>query len=475
MFRKKQVLEVQFAEAVPKAFGKIQTGLEIYLVNQLKLRGWSVDKKLVKDTMSHLISNVDLDGNSVDKARVLVEFLKAKPELMEVFCKAVRIKVALMTQEGMPADALKLIKNLKVYGIQAVYIDQQPPPPKEFVNMANDFVLLCNTLDEKPAEVDEDWARRLWEPEPQAPFVAPPAPRAAPNFASMGDAPTGGQVDSPFHSMGDSPTMPPQEDFAESTNAETLPALDNRYWFKEMIGRGTFGQVFKAWDEKLARMVAVKRCSLDGFHRDVFSEVLKEARAAAGLNHPGIVHVYDVQSDNAGCYIIMELVEGRSLRRHLQEERRFDEARALRIIMSACLAVDHAHQQGVVHRDLKPENILLTGDDGAVKVVDFGLARFAHEEQATRSGNAAGTLMYMAPEQLSNFNRAAEPADIFSLGKILFEMLSGYAPLSVDLSLLQTDQKVRGLVEKASRMDPAARYPSVKAMLGDLAQLRGTL
>jgi hypothetical protein len=163
MFRKKQVLEVQFAEAVPKAFGKIQTGLEIYLVNQLKLRGWSVDKKLVKDTMSHLISNVDLDGNSVDKARVLVEFLKAKPELMEVFCKAVRIKVALMTQEGMPADALKLIKNLKVYGIQAVYIDQQPPPPKEFVNMANDFVLLCNTLDEKPAEVDEDWARRLWE------------------------------------------------------------------------------------------------------------------------------------------------------------------------------------------------------------------------------------------------------------------------------------------------------------------------
>jgi tRNA A-37 threonylcarbamoyl transferase component Bud32 len=217
--------------------------------------------------------------------------------------------------------------------------------------------------------------------------------------------------------------------------------VDNKYRLEQMLGRGGMGAVYRARDVRLDRLVAVKvvRAELLG---DVAARrrFRREAQIVARLQHRSIVAVYDYGTfPDGGAYLVMELVRGEDLRRVLQREGRMEPEAALRILSSVCDAIDAAHREGVLHRDLKPENILLTGGSGVAKVLDFGVAKVVEEAPRegvdaseaptlmTAAGMIIGTPAYMAPEQFSG-TRLDGRVDVFSLGVIAYEMLSGDLP-----------------------------------------------
>ena len=218
--------------------------------------------------------------------------------------------------------------------------------------------------------------------------------------------------------------------------------VDNKYRIEQLLGRGGMGAVYRAWDMRLDRLVALKvvRAELlaDPEARLRFR---REAQIIARLHHPSIVAIYDYGTfADGGAFIVMELVHGADLRTVLQREGRIEPARAMRILESVCGAIETAHRQGVLHRDLKPENILLPNGTGEAKVLDFGVAKVVtSESHETMSGSAGaptlmtapglivGTPAYMAPEQF-NVGPTDARTDVFSLGVIAYEMLSGALP-----------------------------------------------
>jgi predicted Ser/Thr protein kinase/GAF domain-containing protein len=218
--------------------------------------------------------------------------------------------------------------------------------------------------------------------------------------------------------------------------------VDNKYRIEHLLGRGGMGAVYQARDMRLDRLVALKvvRAELlsDPESRLRFR---REAQIIARLHHPSIVAVYDYGTfADGGAFIVMELVRGEDLRKVLQREGRLEPGRAVRILESVCGAIEAAHREGVLHRDLKPENILLPGGAAEVKVLDFGVAKVvvndSHETMSaspdaptlmTAPGLIVGTPAYMAPEQF-NVGQADARTDVFSLGVIAYEMLSGALP-----------------------------------------------
>ncbi len=214
----------------------------------------------------------------------------------------------------------------------------------------------------------------------------------------------------------------------ESLTGE-LPRTFGQYELLSEIGRGGMGVVYRAQQEGLDRIVAVKMI-LAG-HLASPEHVRRfhvEARAAAKLRHPNIVHIHEVGQINGQDYFAMEYVEGDSLAERIAQGP-LDVDRAVRLVGAVARAVDHLHSQGIVHRDLKPSNILLD-DDGAPYVTDFGLAKvFGLGSEMTATGVIAGTPSYMAPEQASGHGADVGPmADVYSLGAILYELLTGRPP-----------------------------------------------
>jgi serine/threonine-protein kinase len=211
--------------------------------------------------------------------------------------------------------------------------------------------------------------------------------------------------------------------------------LDGRYRVLERIARGGMSTVYAAVDERLDRLVAVKvmsaALSADPAFIDRFT---REARAAARLSHLNVVSVYDQGFDSGPSghhvFIVMELVEGRTLRELLRERGRLDPAQAVSIMEPVLSALSVAHRAGLVHRDVKPENILLA-DDGVVKVADFGLARAVGSEAANRTGLMMGTVAYCAPEQLTR-GYADRRSDVYAAGIVLFELVTGQTPYQGD-------------------------------------------
>jgi len=217
--------------------------------------------------------------------------------------------------------------------------------------------------------------------------------------------------------------------------------VENKYRIEHLLGRGGMGAVYRARDVRLDRLVALKvvRADLLGDF-EARQRFRREAQIVARLQHPSIVAVFDYGTfTDGGAYLVMELVRGEDLRHVLQREGRLEGKRAMRILDSICQAIEAAHRDGVLHRDLKPENILLPGTGTDAKVLDFGVAKVIdHDRGATRTDSGATTLVtsagmivgtpaYMAPEQF----RSAHPdarTDIFSLGVIAYEMLSGELP-----------------------------------------------
>ncbi|HEX5092817.1 MAG TPA: serine/threonine-protein kinase [Burkholderiales bacterium] len=226
------------------------------------------------------------------------------------------------------------------------------------------------------------------------------------------------------------------------------------------IGRGAMGIVYKAKDPMLERIVAIKTINM-GMDRDgaemYEKRFYQEARAAGGLNHPNIVTVYDIGKTETECYMAMEYIEGAELRSLLLPGRPLPVARCLSIAAQVAEGLAYAHERGVVHRDIKPANIMVP-ESGAVKITDFGIARMRTSAVQTQTGMMMGSPKYMSPEQVIG-KRADHRADIFSLGVILYEMLTGAAPFTGESVNAVMYQIVNFVPPAPSAINPATPAP----------------
>lgn len=198
----------------------------------------------------------------------------------------------------------------------------------------------------------------------------------------------------------------------------------NRFLIERRIGSGGFGVVYEAWDGRLERSVAVKAIESRG---EAGGRVLREAQAAARLNHPGIVTLYEMGEEDGNALLVTELVDGDTLAR-LSREEALSDREIGEIGADLCEALSHAHSRSVVHRDIKPQNVLVTEDgEPRAKLMDFGIARLADGAGLTASGDVLGTLAYMSPEQAEG-QVAGPEADVYSLALMLYECWSGENP-----------------------------------------------
>jgi tRNA A-37 threonylcarbamoyl transferase component Bud32 len=269
----------------------------------------------------------------------------------------------------------------------------------------------------------------------------------------------------------------------------TPTLLGNRYRLGERIAAGGMGAVYRAVDETLGRQVAVKALRRELADDPTFLERFRrEARAAAGLSHPGVAGIYDYGEVDGQPFIVMELVEGETLAERVAAEGRLPwrEAFAIGEQVAAALAAAHAH--GLVHRDVKPANILL-GRDGRAKVTDFGIAQAAQTATLTRTGMVLGSANYVAPEQAKG-GHVGPAADLYSLGCVLFEAVTGETPYLGGNAVAIATQHVSApvpdprehrpdlppeaaaLITRALQKQPGARFPSGTAMATALAAAR---
>ncbi len=213
---------------------------------------------------------------------------------------------------------------------------------------------------------------------------------------------------------------------------EVHQRLADRYELGEVIGRGGMGTVYRAVDSVLGRPVAVKLLPgpLSDHDPTSVARFEREARAAAALNHPAVVAVYDTGADVTSRFIVMELIVGRSLEAILRQDGPLAPDRAAAIAARVADALAAAHAAGIVHRDIKPANVMVASD-GTVKVLDFGIARAIDGTTLTQNAVVLGTAAYMSPEQASG-QPADERSDIYSLGCVLYTMLAGHPPFSGD-------------------------------------------
>jgi serine/threonine-protein kinase len=267
--------------------------------------------------------------------------------------------------------------------------------------------------------------------------------------------------------------------------------LGERYKLGEMIGTGGMADVYVAEDTRLARQVAVKVLRSDLARDPSFvARFRKEALAAAGLNHPGIVAVYD-SGEEPAPYIVMELISGHTLRELIHKGERVPLKRALEIGEGILAALEYSHHSGIVHRDIKPANIMIT-DHGDVKVMDFGIARALADLGATLTStwNVVGTAQYLSPEQALG-EVADLRSDIYSTGCLLYEVLTGKPPFSGETPVSIAYQHVSGVLIPPSKIvpelpagidtlltvalakNPDDRYQSAGLMLYDLFKIAG--
>src|SRR5215475_5498273 len=207
--------------------------------------------------------------------------------------------------------------------------------------------------------------------------------------------------------------------------------FSNRYEIERELAQGGMAEVYLARDQLLSRPVALKALFPEYAREPSFVERFRrEAQAAANLNHPNVVAIYDWGQESGTYFIVMEYVEGRSLRDLIRTEAPVDPNQAAEIAAEIAAALAFAHQSGVVHRDVKPGNVLLTRS-GSVKVTDFGIARAGTSDGLTQTGSVMGTATYFSPEQAQGLAVDGR-SDVYALGVVLYEMMTGVAPFNGD-------------------------------------------
>jgi len=261
--------------------------------------------------------------------------------------------------------------------------------------------------------------------------------------------------------------------------------LAGRYEIISRIGGGGMALVYKAHDVLLNRKVAVKVLRQQFVNDEEFiSRFRREAQNAAALSHPNVVSIYDVGQEEDIHYIVMEYVEGHNLNEIIVERAPLQIEEAVHIAQQICDALDHAHANHIIHRDIKPHNILI-GNNGRVKVTDFGIARAATSSKITHTGSVVGSVHYFSPEHAKGVN-TGEKSDLYSLGIVLYQMVTGNlpffgeSPISIALKHLQDHfeeprvvnshipQSVENIILKSMRKNPNERYESARAMMADL-------
>lgn len=264
--------------------------------------------------------------------------------------------------------------------------------------------------------------------------------------------------------------------------------LDNRYEILELIGRGGMANVYKAKCHRLDRLVAVKILHSDlAQNADFRRRFMDESRAVAQLSHPNIVSVYDVSCSDDVDYIVMELIDGVTLKQYMERRGQMDWREALHFITQIMWGLSHAHSRGVIHRDIKPQNIMVLRD-GSVRVADFGIACLADQGQ-TLTQETLGSVHYISPEQARG-DRVDARSDIYSAGVVLYEMLTGKLPFQGDSAVSVAIQHLSAVPKAPRELNPdipealelicmkamcpdiSKRYQTADAMLDDLEKFR---
>ncbi len=265
--------------------------------------------------------------------------------------------------------------------------------------------------------------------------------------------------------------------------------LDGRYEIREILGEGGMARVYKAFDNQENRMVAIKILKDEFLSNDEFLRRFKnESKAIAMLSHQNIVNVYDVSFGDLIQYIVMEYIEGITLKEYIENEGSLRWKDAVHFTIQILKALQHAHDKGIVHRDVKPQNIMVLAD-GTIKVTDFGIARFSRSDQRTITDKAIGSVHYISPEQARG-EKTDEKTDIYSVGVMLYEMLTGKLPfqaesaVSVAIMQLQRDPQLpteinasiplglEQITMHAMQKSQDKRYQTASEMLCDLGNFR---
>ncbi len=264
--------------------------------------------------------------------------------------------------------------------------------------------------------------------------------------------------------------------------------LDNRYEILEVIGSGGMAVVYKARCHRLNRLVAVKVLKDDFFQDEEFRRRFHaESQAVAMLSHPNIVSVYDVATSDDADYIVMELIDGITLKQYMEKKGVLNWKETLHFAIQIGKALDHAHSRGIIHRDIKPHNVMVL-KNGSVKVTDFGIARVMSNSNSLTK-EALGSVHYISPEQAKG-GYVDNRSDLYSLGVVMYEMMTGRPPYDGESPVAVAIQHINGkaqvpsalnpnipggleqIILRAMEQDPGKRYPTAAAMLYDMDEFR---
>ncbi len=265
--------------------------------------------------------------------------------------------------------------------------------------------------------------------------------------------------------------------------------LDGRYEISSLIGSGGMADVYQATDVVDQKVVAVKILKKEFAENEEFLRRFRnESKAIAVLSHPNIVKIYDVGFSEKLQFIVMEYIDGITLKDYMESQGTLNWKDSIHFITQILRALHHAHEHGIVHRDIKPQNIMVFSD-GTIKVMDFGIAKFAREEGKTSTDQAIGSVHYISPEQARG-DVTDEKSDLYSVGVVLYEMLTGKKPFdgdnAVSIALMHMQAEIpaprsmnsaipSGLEEiilHAMEKNPKDRYPSARAMLQDIEKFK---